>query len=135
MLIRHPLPHGGLVVKLPDSLYEGLVKWDFAKYDALLFRLPRSISRIGPDLIIPPMVKGSYWQNGIVVPFHGVIIFRRTFRQTLHKREQIDPRSTSPEPVKQGLRIVEKVVPIRLEPRSPEQSPLNPDLPVANFYQ
>src|SRR5208282_5415270 len=128
------LPNGALVIDLPDSPGECIVKGNFPDHNPPLFRLLGFGSCIVPNLPGPPVFKCGDLQDSHVVPFHLISVLRSSFRQFLHERKEVNPHPGFTQFAKHRFRIVQKLVAIRVEVRSSAQSPLDLNFPAANVH-
>src|SRR4029077_10789157 len=96
---RPPLADRALVVDLPDSVKERVIKGNLPDDDSLLLGLLGLISRLEAELLVPPVVEGRYRQGGKVVPLHRVTIFGLGFLHPLHECEKVNARSAFPQAI------------------------------------
>jgi hypothetical protein len=66
------------------------------------------VSGLEADLFRPPVVERRHRDNGKVIHFHGISIFRRPVLQSLHEREKVNADSAFPQSIEDRLWIVQK---------------------------
>src|SRR6267143_1850915 len=128
------LTNWALVVNLPESARECIVKRDLSDHNPLLLCLLGFVSRLEPDLLCPPLLKGGDIQDRHIVPFHWIGVFRSGLRLFLNERKNVDSQFGFTQLGKHWFGIVQKFVVVRVEARNTAQSPLDLNFPVANIH-